>query len=89
MAGVGHILRRLTWADRKETMMSYVDPNYKTKKEFLAAVKSGIQHKTYNPSGMFPTVQNGVDVIEGPHYPQPHAWYAAVHVKGGVVVSAK
>ena len=69
--------------------MSYVDPNYKSKKEFVAAVKAGTKHQTYNPSGMFPTTRNGSDVIEGPHYPQPHKWYASVIVQDGVVVKAK
>ena len=69
--------------------MSYIDPNYKSKKEFIAAVKSGVKHLTYNPSGMFPTTQNGSDCIEGPHYPQPHKWYAQVKVENGIVVSAK
>ena len=69
--------------------MAYVDPNYKTKKEFIAAVKAGVKHQTYNPSGMFPTNRNGGDVVEGPHYPQPHRWYASVVVNEGVVVSAK
>ena len=67
--------------------MSYVDPNYKTKKDFINAVKSGVQHRTYNPS-MFP-IQNGEDVVEGPHYPQPHRWYASVVVQNGIVISAK
>jgi hypothetical protein len=69
--------------------MSYVDPNYKTKKDFIAAVKAGKLHYTYNPSGMFPVSQNGSDVVEGPHYPQPHRWYSSVVVKDGVVISAK
>lgn len=69
--------------------MSYVDPDYKTKKDFITAVKSGIKHRTYNPSGMFPTEQNGDDTIEGPHYPKPHKWYSAVKVVNGIVVSAK
>ena len=66
--------------------MSYVDPNYKTKKAFKQAVQNGVEHSTYNPSGMFPTNQSGTDVIEGPHYPQPHKWYAKVSVQDGVVV---
>lgn len=69
--------------------MAYVSPNYPTKKAFLEAVKAGKQHDTYNPSGMFETRQNGSDVIEGPHYPKPHRWYASVTVKDGIVVSAK
>ena len=52
--------------------MAYVNPDYKTKKEFRLAVEDSTRHWTYNPSGMFPTVRNGHDVIEGPHYPKPH-----------------
>ena len=66
--------------------MSYVDPDYKSKKAFKEAVNQGAKHTTYNPSGMFPTPQHGTDVIEGPHYPKPHQWYASVVVENGVVV---
>ena len=69
--------------------MSYVNPNYKRKKDFIAAVKSGVRHDTFNPSGLFETVKNGSDVIEGPHYPKPHKWYSSVTVKDGIVISAK
>ena len=69
--------------------MAYVGPDYKSKKDFKEAVLKGIQHFTYNPSGMFPTTQNGSDVIEGPHYPKPHKWYAQVEVLGGVVIKVK
>lgn len=66
--------------------MSYVDPDYRTKKEFKAAVLTGKEHYTYNPSGMFPVKRDGKDVVEGPHYPKPHSWYAQVEVKDGIVV---
>ena len=69
--------------------MSYVNPDYKSKKDFKAAVAAGVKHRTYNPSGMFPTPQNGPDVIEGPHYPKPHRWYAEVIVQDGIVVKVK
>jgi hypothetical protein len=69
--------------------MSYVNPNYKSKKDFKSAVAAGKRHETYNPSGIFPTPQNGSDVIEGPHYPQPHRWYCQVKVKDGIVVWAE
>ena len=69
--------------------MSYVDPDYPTKKAFKAAVDAGVKHETYNPSGMFPTRKDGNDVIEGPHYPKPHRWYAAVTVKDGYVIKVK
>ena len=69
--------------------MSYVHPDYSSKKAFKQAIQEGVQHRTYNPSGMFPTTSNGSDVIEGPHYPRAHRWYAGVVVKDGIVVSAK
>ena len=67
--------------------MSYVNPNYASKKAFKEAVTAGVEHRTYNPSGMFPTTSNGSDVIEGPHYPKPHRWYASVVVRDGIVIS--
>lgn len=69
--------------------MAYVDPNYPTKKAFIEAIKAGVEHRPYNPSGMFPEPQNGTTVIEGPHYPKPHRWYASAVVKNGIVISAK
>ena len=65
--------------------MSYVFPDYKSKKELKEAVANGEKLQTYNPSGMFETPQDGEDVIEGPHYPKPHKWYARVKVEGGFV----
>ncbi len=67
--------------------MAYVDPNYQTKKEFLAAVKRGAQLRPYNPSGMFAQKQNGNDVVEGPH--GVHRWYSSVTLRDGVIVGAK
>lgn len=67
----------------------YVDPNYTSKKAFLEAIKAGVKHRPYNPSGMFPAPENGTTTVEGPHYPKPHKWYSAVTVKDGVIVSAR
>jgi hypothetical protein len=36
--------------------------------------------------GPFPAKENGVDYVEGPHYPKAHTWYAKVEVKDGVIV---
>lgn len=66
--------------------MVYVEPDYKSKKLFKEAIKAGVEHITYNPSGLFPVKLNGTDVVEGPHYPKPHSWYAQVEVKDGKVV---
>mgnify|MGYP001604104460 CR=1 FL=1 len=69
--------------------MAYVDPDYPSKKAFKEAVARGVEHRPYNPSGLFPTRQNGVEYISGPHYPKPHHWYAQVTVQAGVVVKVK
>ena len=68
--------------------MAYVDPNFPTKKAFLAAIKAGERLEVYSP-GPFPVNPNGRNTVEGPHYPAPHRWYAAVTVANGIVVSAK
>ena len=69
--------------------MAYVDPNYKSKKEFKEAVASGKQHRPYNPSGMFPVTKNGRISIEGPHYPKPHTWYADCDVVNGIITKVR
>lgn len=33
--------------------------------------------------------QNGTFCCEGPHYPQPHRWYATCTAEGGVIVRVK
>lgn len=30
-----------------------------------------------------------VEFVEGPHYPEPHRWYAQVEMKDGIVVKVK
>ena len=69
--------------------MAYVNPDYKSKKEFITAIKAGVVHHPYNPSGFFGAPSSGLIVIEGPHYPKPHKWYAQCEVEGGVVIKAK
>ena len=68
--------------------MAYVDPNFPSEKAFLAAIKAGERLAVYS-QGPFPVTQNGRVSIEGPHYPQPHTWYASATVADGIVVSAK
>lgn len=65
--------------------MAYVDPDYKSKKEFKEAVAAGKLHYPYNPSGMYGMPENGKISIEGPHYPKPHKWYASCEVTNGVI----
>jgi hypothetical protein len=65
----------------------YVHPNFKTKKALKQAVKDGKEITVSNlgPFGCPPF--NGCAAIEGPHYPEPHRWYAEVDIEDGLVVA--
>ncbi len=64
--------------------MAYVDPNFITKKALKEAIADGARVTVYS-QGPFGCAENGVETVEGPHYPQPHKWYASVQVKNGLV----
>ena len=40
----------------------------------------------YQPGPFGPAVKDGRTAIEGPHYPEPHRWYADVEVKDGHII---
>ena len=63
----------------------YVRPNFKTKKALKDAIAHGESVTIYSP-GPFPPVLDGMDLVEGPHVPVPHSWYAQVQVVNGFVV---
>lgn len=65
--------------------MAYTVRDYKTKKELKAAVASGVEVHIYTP-GIGITKPDGIEYLEGPHYPEPHRWYAKVQMKDGKVV---
>ena len=71
--------------------MAYVDPNFKTKKALKEAVAAGQCVTVFQPGGMFAlTLREGrFATIEGPHYPEPHRWYAQVEVEHGAVIKVK
>ena len=62
----------------------YVHPNFKTKKALKEALAAGQRVTVFSP-GIFPAKTDGDETIEGPHYPEPHRWYARVRVSDGVV----
>lgn len=67
----------------------YVSPNFKSKAEMKRALAAGEKVTVWNP-GPFGTPKNdGIETVEGPHFPKPHAWYGQVTVKDGFVVSVK
>lgn len=66
----------------------YTIQNFKTKKALKDAVAAGTKVRLFAP-GLGAPKQNGTEFVEGPHYPEPHRWYAQVEVKDGVVVKVK
>jgi hypothetical protein len=66
----------------------YVSPNFKTKKAFKEAVANGDRVVVFSP-GPFPVANDGTGSVEGPHYPEPHRWYATVTFRDKVVTSVK
>ena len=69
--------------------MAYTERNYKTKKQLVADVRDGVEVRCYQPGPFGPNVADGPTCLEGPHYPEPHAWYASAVVKDGIIVSVK
>ncbi len=68
----------------------YTHKNFKTKKALKEAVAAGERITFYQPGpfgGNEPT--DGTITLEGPHYPEPHRWYAQATVKDGVIVKVK
>lgn len=65
----------------------YTRFNFKTKKQLKEAVASG-QRVTYYQPGPFGGNEplDGTIYVEGPHYPEPHRWYAKCEVKDGFIV---
>ena len=68
----------------------YTETNFKTKKALKESVKLGAPVRYYQPGpfgGNEPT--DGTFCVEGPHYPEPHKWYATCTAKDGVIVKVK
>lgn len=67
----------------------YTTTNYKSKKALKDDLAAGKQIGIFQPGGMFPTPTDGDVTLEGPHYPEPHRWYAQATVKNGLIVKVK
>ena len=80
----------------------YTTKNFKSKKELKAAVEAyntispvdgqrmgrGVTYFQPGPFGGNEP-RDGIFCVEGPHYPQPHKWYATCTAKDGVIVRVK
>ena len=58
--------------------MPYTEINFKSKKALKEAVAEGRRIGVYQPNDIFNRVFEAGEwiTLEGPHYPQPHKWYA-------------
>ena len=68
----------------------YTAYNFKTKKALKEAVAAGEKVAYFQPGpfgGNEP--DNGSFCLEGPHYPEPHRWYATAVARDGYIVSVK
>jgi hypothetical protein len=73
----------------------YTSKNFRSKKDLKQAVLDGRKITVYDPgqgmSGEYPNGPpvNGTACVMGPHYPEPHRWYATVTLKDGFIVGVK
>lgn len=65
----------------------YTDTNYKTKKALKEDLASGKVIHCHQPGNLHEAVTEGKAYLEGPHYPQPHKWYASCTLKAGCIVA--
>jgi hypothetical protein len=63
----------------------YTEQNFPTKKALKEAFAAGKRLSVFQPGGIFPSKTDGRVTLEGPHYPQPHKWYATVEIRDGVI----
>jgi hypothetical protein len=71
--------------------MAYTVENFKTKKALREAVVAWERGErglveVYQPGPFGPVVHDGTVPLEGPHYPEPHRWWATAKVRSGHIV---
>lgn len=71
--------------------MAYVRPNFKTKKALREALAAGQEITVFQPNNIMRegVPKDGTVYLEGPHYPQPHTWYAEGTMREGKLVKVK
>ena len=72
----------------------YTTINFPTKKALKHAVEEKRDVGVWQPNDMFGNPKaapdySGSATVEGPHYPQPHRWYAQVEVVQGKIVRVR
>ena len=70
--------------------MAYTVENFQTKKALKETVVGGAEVRCFQPGlGRDLTRFTGRVALEGPHYPQPHKWYANCDLVDGVVTKVR
>lgn len=70
----------------------YIITNFKSKKALKDAITEGKKVGVYQPGGLDNTDYtrfSGTVTLEGPHYPQPHKWYAQATLVDGFITKVK
>ncbi len=76
----------------------YTDRNFRTKSDLFRALYKGAKLGCYQPGGIFPEPWSNCNdpertfkvTLEGPHYPQPHRWYAKATVNyDGILIDVE
>lgn len=68
----------------------YTSKNFKTKKALKEAIAKGERITVYQPGPFGGNVpSDGKVYLEGPHYPEPHKWYAQGTLVNGYLTSVK
>lgn len=70
----------------------YTMKNFRTKKALKEAVVAGEGIRVYQPNADITGAKvpkEGTVYLEGPHYPEPHSWYAEATLKDGIIVKVK
>jgi len=72
----------------------YTDINFRSKKALKEALAKGEKIGVYQPNDMFGNtekVRTGEHqvALEGPHYPEPHCWYAQATVVDGYITKVR
>lgn len=68
----------------------YTTTNYPTKKALRAAVERGERVTVFQPGPFGPDApRDGTVSLEGPHYPEPHRWYAQATLVDGIVTKVR
>lgn len=66
--------------------MAYIRSNPKSRAALVRSIEAGGVEFAFQPGPFGPDLVDGQHCAEGPHFPQPHRWYATIVTRRGVVI---